>query len=138
MRIRAEDNEQLYSRSTTKQMTVCLGRSKSVIGSHPVIFGWVRLRTSTHLGGPLVSGRHSTTLLVRYRRIGTTEQVNLTSTLPRMDLERVGERTSSEGSRVSGSEAWILIVSESRITRIPTGGSGPGTSNDRSLRVRTL
>jgi hypothetical protein len=41
-------------------------------------------------------------LTVRYRRIGTTEQVKLTSTLPSVDLERVGEKTSSEDSQVSG------------------------------------
>ena len=41
-------------------------------------------------------------LTVRYRRVGSTEEVKLTSTLRSVDLERVGEKTNSEDSQVPG------------------------------------
>ena len=39
---------------------------------------------------------------MRYRRIGTTEEVKLTSTLRSVDLERVGGNNTSRKSQVAG------------------------------------
>ncbi len=47
-------------------------------------------------------------LTVLYRRIGTTEQVKLTSTLRSVDLERVGEPTGPEGPQVPGPQGVDL------------------------------
>jgi hypothetical protein len=41
-------------------------------------------------------------LSVRYRRIGSTEEVKLTSTLRSVDLERVGVNEGSKNSQVNG------------------------------------
>jgi hypothetical protein len=41
-------------------------------------------------------------LTVRYRRIGTTEEVKLTSTLRGVDLERVGGNNTPRNSQVTG------------------------------------
>jgi hypothetical protein len=41
-------------------------------------------------------------LTVRYRRIGATDEVTLTSTLRSVDLERVGAKEGSKNSLVNG------------------------------------
>ena len=47
-------------------------------------------------------------LTVRYRRIGSTEEVKLTSTLRSVDLERVGANGGSKNSQVNGLEGVDL------------------------------
>jgi hypothetical protein len=54
-------------------------------------------------------------LTVRYRRIGSTEEVKLISTLRGVDLERVGAKEGSKNSRSTGYRAWTWNVSEDRL-----------------------